>query len=349
MAKYLDGVAHGDPHLERFNAWFPKEIVPDPLGLQLQSIQRAVDLARKRGTKNVFLTGDIFHTSAPRQESIARLLKLFADNPDITFWLYLGNHDKQSHSRHALVISDFISKAGILSNVKVYVEPTLEKIEGFPVLFMPYGKFYELDSAYLGFGHTGLAGTMYNEHQTAHEKIKIENSRSPWVMGHIHQAQETKGAIYPGTAYQVDFGEKLPKHLMYFRARLNRDRVTLEHELIVQAPLFRLINVVVNNEDDLATIKPYKPGKIPNFYKLQLARGVKPPPKFMIERPNVIFTEAINAKGEKLEVTRPERAPAEVMKFSPTTGLVKYLTANGMTKKRARMAKDLVKIMAQGE
>jgi len=34
-----------------------------------------------------------------------------------------------------------------------------------------------------------------------------------------------------------------------------------------------------------------------------------------------------------------------VMKFSPTTGLVKYLTTNGMTKKRARVAKDLVRII----
>lgn len=346
--KKLDGVVHGDPHLERFNAWFPKDIVEDPLGLQLQSIQRAIDLAVSRGTQNVFLTGDITHTSSPRQETIARLLMLMATHPGIQFYMWLGNHDQERRGRHSLVISEFISKSKILPNVHVYVEPTLEKINGFPVLFMPYGKFYELDSAYLGMGHTGLAGTMYNEHEAAHEKEKITNSRSIWVMGHIHMAQETKGAIYPGTAYQVDFGEKLPKYLMHFKAKYDRNRVILDHELIEQEPLFKLTTISIDKLEDLDAIKPYKKKKIPEFIKIKLARGITLPPKFNIERPHVIFTEAVGAKGEQLGITRPDRAPDDVQKFSPTSGLVKYLVANGLPKERARLAKELVKVLHKG-
>jgi len=342
--KRLSGVVHGDPHFEKMNSWFPKEIVADALELQFDSIRACVALARKRKTKNVFLTGDIFDTASPSQSSIARLLRLLAEFPDITFWFYPGNHDMISKTRHALVISDFISKARIIPNVRVFVEPTMTKVDGFPVFFMPWGKFEQPDGAYLGFAHHTLIGVSYDNGFPSEDGPSITNRKSRWIIGHVHERQTTTRAIYPGTAYQTNFGEKLPKYYMYFDATLKHDKVNLKPEFVKAKPIFKLREHIIEKQEDFDNVPVYSQKKVPVFLKLKLHPGVTVPKNYRVDRPHIIKIEPIKKNGQAVTVVEPSQAPEEQRRFTPLTGLKTFLMEkHGLSEERARIGRALVK------
>lgn len=336
----LTGYVHGDPHLGVFNF---KPLIENSVDLQLSSIRRMCALARKEGVKNIFIPGDIFDNPSPSQQLIIQLINVFSMHEDLDFYIIPGNHDITARGRNGLMVCEFLSEMALLKNVFVFTEPKMVTIDDFPVYFMPYGYDAYPDGAYLGFGHHSVAGAKNDNGFPISDTlgITLSNKRAQWIMGHIHLAQIFKWGAYPGTGYQINFGEDPEKFIMKFKATLEDGHVKLKTKLIKRKPPFELRTVVMQNEDDFAKLPAFD-SKSPVFFKVQLAQGVQMPTNFLIENRHVIMHESLTKKGEPVKITRVEDAPVDVFHMTPTTGLVKHLVSRGLPKDRARVAKKLV-------
>jgi len=339
-------VFHGDPHLERFSPQYFKNLIGNPDDLFIASIERLCAYAILREIKHVALLGDIADHPNPKQETIIRLIGIFNKYPNLKFWIITGNHDITARGKNGMIVCEFLANMNLLTNVKVYTQPKMEIIDGFPVYFMPYGFNEQPKGAYLGVGHHSVTGArMDGGYPVGDEGIAITNKKTFWVMGHLHEYQEYPWGVYSGTAYQINFGESTDKYLLEVEAKLDSGRVTAKTRQIKSQLPFRLKNVRAKEAEDLAKVKPFdKERRI--FYKVVYDPSVSLPKSFLSDNSHVLECSPLNTKtGAELKITRAEEAPKDVFRLSPTKGLVEYLVRKGMDKDRARAAKRFVKTL----
>jgi DNA repair exonuclease SbcCD nuclease subunit len=339
-------VAHGDPHLERYTPQYFKNLIGNPDDLFISSIERLCDHAISKGIRHVVLLGDIADHPNPKQETIIRLIGIFNKFPGLKFWIITGNHDITARGKNGMIVCEFLANMNLLTNVKVYTQPKMEIIDGFPVYFMPYGFNEQPKGAYLGIGHHSVTGArMDSGYPVGDEGIAISNKRTFWVMGHLHEHQEYPWGVYAGTAYQINFGESTKKYFLELDAKLDSGHVTAKTKLIKSELPFRLKNILVKTEDELAKVKPFdKERKI--FYKVVYDTSFALPKSFQTDNPHVLMCEPLDRKtGKELKITKAEDAPKDVFRLSPTRGLVEYLTRKGMDKDRAKAARRFVKTL----
>lgn len=335
----LTGLAVGDPHLERFSYNYFNGLIADPLQAQLDTIADACDTAISQKIKNVFLLGDIIDHPNPKQDTIVRLIGLFNKYPSLSFWVITGNHEVTSRGRNGLMICEFLSSANMLPNVNIFTEPKMVSVEGFPVFFMPWGYSDQPRGAYLGIGHHSVTGASNdNGFPIREEGEKITNKRSKWIMGHIHLRQSHDWGCYPGTPYQINFGEDENKYILKFKVSLVNGRVSIKKKFIPVKPPFVLRTIDVNSPDQ-KIVKPK--GNI--FYKARVLDGVVLDSDFVASRPWIIKVEILG-KGNKLtEIVPADQAPEDTFHVTPTYGLEKYLLNKGMDEERAKAAVSFVK------
>lgn len=343
----LKGVAVGDLHLERFSNAYFNGILKDPIHEQLEALRQACDFAIANKRKNVFLLGDIVDHPHPKQETIVRLLSLFKSYSDLHFWMITGNHDITARGRNGLIICEFLSSANILKNVSVFTDQKMMTVDGFPVYFMPYGFNDQPKGAYLGIAHHSVVGAKADNGYTIkrEEGINIESSKAKWIIGHIHLYQKFKWGLYPGTLYQVNFGENLNKSFSDFKATLHMGEVKLVSKAVPVKNVFRLKNVAIKEEADLKKI----PFEDRLFLKLKIFNNVRIPSEFLVQNQHVILTEIVGKKGEVSKIVAPVDAPDTVFEMTETTGLKEYLLARGMPKDRTIEAIKLVKRMTKAD
>jgi len=327
-------------HLGKFNF---KPLIENSTDLQLKSLRQLCARARKDGVHNVFLPGDIFDNPSPSQQLIIQLIDVFRTHKDLHFHLIPGNHDITARGRNGLMVCEFLSQMNLLDNVSVHTEPQMVTIDDFPVFFMPYGYDNYPDGAYLGFGHHSVTGAKNDNGFPISDTMGIElnNKRAQWIMGHIHLAQIMKWGAYPGTGYQVNFGEDEEKFILKFKAVLTDGRVSLKTKLIPVKKPFTLRTVVMRETEDFEKLPAFDP-KRPVFFKVQLAQDVQMPTNFLVDNRHVIKHESLTKKGTPVQITKVEDAPVDVFHMTPTTGLVKHLVGKGLAKDRAKAAKRLV-------
>lgn len=333
------GLAIGDPHLERFSSNYFNNLLQDPLDLQLKAMERGCQIAHDQGIKNVFMLGDIIDHPNPKQDTIVRLINLFNKFHYLKFWVITGNHEVTARGRNGLMICEFLSSAQMLPNVNIFTEPKMVTIDGFPVYFMPWGYSEQPRGAYLGIGHHSVSGAFNdNGYPIKEEGEKITNKRAKWIMGHIHLRQSHDWGCYPGTPYQINFGESTSKYFVKFKAVLTDGKVDLKTRFIPSNPPFLLQTIDIKSQDQEIKKPPAN-----TFYKVRLSPGVTLDSAFLTSRPWIIKVEILGKDNKVTEIVSAEDAPEDTFRITPTYGLAKYLVNKGMDREKAMAAVSFVK------
>jgi hypothetical protein len=133
--------------------------------------------------------------------SLLKILKL-----PFEFHIILGNHDLFAEDPAAGHSLQIIKEFG-LPNVRIYEEPTLTKIEGRPVKFLPW-PYVDFEKGVLNVFHNDVAGATTDSGRPI---SKGTESKAIAVGGHIHTNQRVRNTYYSGTLYQTNFGESKEK------------------------------------------------------------------------------------------------------------------------------------------
>lgn len=342
----FDALAVGDLHLERFNSNYFNGIIEDSVEMQLNALRSYCKIAKKDRIKNIIMLGDIVDHPNPKQSTIIRLISVFRDFPELKFWVITGNHDITARGRNGLQICEFLSSANMLENVIVFTEPKMVNIKGFPVYFMPYGYDVQPKGTYLGIGHHTVTGSLSDSgYKLEDSGISISNKKAYWVMGHIHLKQSYKWGCYPGTPYQINFGESTEKYLLKVKATLDAGKLTVKRKFL---PVDTPYTLETLNLEDVSQLPKFNKKK-PNFFKIRIRDGFELPSTFLIDNPHIIAKDILNKKGKLTEITKIEDAPDTVFHLTATSNLVPFLVKKGMSEKEAKSARKLIKkIQANG-
>jgi DNA repair exonuclease SbcCD nuclease subunit len=201
----MEYLAVGDLHLDAMSRYYVKNL---GLSYQIKTLLTALDYAKQHRIKNVVLLGDIADTPELSYEAQSALYSVFIKYSDIHFIILLGNHDIGRGSNSLSVLT---SISNLFSNITVVDKST--KLEhgvyahGWPNHSSKKGN--------LNFCHVDQNGAIAdNGYSVTESRFDLADTQK-YVSGHLHTYQKSKNAIWPGTLYQVKFGESQKKYFLH--------------------------------------------------------------------------------------------------------------------------------------
>ena len=246
-----------------------------------REVTRVLRQAKKKGVKHVFLYGDLCEGTRMSYDAQLALLKILRQ--DFEFHIILGNHDLFAEDPtlgHSLqLIQEFI-----MPNVHVYTEPTVKKIEGAWVNFLPW-PFTDFDDKCLNVFHNYVKGAKTDSGR----KIESGNaSKASAVGGHIHTNHKVRNTHYSGTLYQTNFGESKDKfyHLIEYDGSWNITNVPFK-------PEYTLHTVEVSTKKQLHAL----PRSEKDLVRLILVDGFQPVQEDLVGA-NVVTIKVANSARE---------------------------------------------------
>lgn len=200
-----------------------------------------------------------------------------------------GNHDFQENGSHSLQVLAKIAEL-TKTNVTVYTEPTVVKIERRRFNFLPH-PFTETVRNALNIAHYEVAGSFRDNGRRVDDGLK---TRHMGCYGHLHTCHRVRRVHYSGTLYQTNFGEALPKSFHHVRYD-DDDPYSAQIENIPHEPPWKLINLPVKDESDLAAIED-NPDIL---YKLFVHEGLDLDINDVLKaHPNVVRHNRFNSKSD---------------------------------------------------
>lgn len=259
----MEAIGIGDLHLSSFNGHggWSKYTDGNSDTLILKEAQKAVDFARDQNIFNIFLYGDICDSPKMSYKAHLALYDFFSQNADMKFYVILGNHDRLASNESYGSSCDLLEKFS-LSNVEIFSKPTLKKIDGAYVNFLPFPYSDWKDA--LNVCHIDVKGSTMDSGRPSQSEIDPKDYVI--VAGHIHTAGSFKKVFYSGTLYQTNFGESEEK---YFHRIYYKDSKNFEIDLIPNTPAIQLHTITVNSSKDLENL-PSSPNHV---YRLLINDG----------------------------------------------------------------------------
>lgn len=297
----MEAVGIGDLHFDGHSA----NHVEDHYTFIANELRKPLEYASVKGIGHAFLYGDVAHKPRMTYEAHHALLSVIDEYAHLHFHIILGNHDMNgvdAASGHSL---ELLIKAK-RKNVTVYTQPTLLKVDGALVNFLPFphSKFH---SKALNVAHVDVQGAKNDNGREVDSKLQ---SDAVAVVGHIHTAQRVRNTYYSGTLYQTRFGESTEKFFHHINFK-NPDRYSIE--LVPTTPDVALITQVVNSPADL-DFDP-EPG---HLYRLIIKDGADVSPadwdhlnvlqhnSFKTTQDLQSILEVAHAEGEQIHISVPE-------------------------------------------
>jgi DNA repair exonuclease SbcCD nuclease subunit len=283
----------GDVHLERLvNLLAEMTDAVSTIQLQLSALRMVYNYARKQGVRHIIYLGDLFHTAAPQQTTIALFLQFLREYPEMFNYLIPGNHDFSMIGVHAQQTLSAIGKFIEGSNIYVFDKPTVINIEGVPLFMCPWPYtvghnihgMVHIDAPktpHLCIGHFDIDGAQYPDY-SVRNNTRSENlgTHNFWIIGHIHLAQKH----YPGTLYQVNFDEPPEKGFVETWATFSNGKLQIKSQWHQIKPVYTLHNIVYTDEAQLREITVSKI----NFWKLSRRKNSPlVPQQWLLNHPNV--------------------------------------------------------------
>lgn len=311
----------GDLHLDKLTKHWS-----NANELQINEVRKVLGYFASRGITRVVFLGDLGETSVMSDDAKVRLFMLlteFHQSKKMTFHLIIGNHDYSHKHKHGLHLVSEIGSKFIPEGLFIYSEPTLLEWGGVPINLSPFPYGAEVEGA-LNIGHleTAKAKTDSGRIITSSK----HNFKGQWVMGHLHTKQKVGSVFYPGTLYQTNFGERLPKGFLITQAAMKDGILKCKHEWIESQPTFSFETVDIEKREDLGklSISPY------TRYRVRIVSGLDINPALLMEsRPNIAQvlledTLLTNEQGEEIV--------SEALKFQEAELLKTYLKQLGYKK-----------------
>ena len=289
---FLEGIAVGDLHLDKFNqsGWFD-----DPNALQVAHLDTACTYAMKSGIHHVFLLGDVCDRSRLSYEAQLALLACFCKWDGIlSIYVILGNHDFDETGIHSLQVLSAMHGFKMFKTIHIYAKAHQATIDGIHCNFLSYPTSTPIPAKLptLNFGHFEVRGSLRDNGGTIRKGVEPDDANE-YILGHLHTPHAGRNWHYTGTLYQLNFGESLPKSFTHFRAKYKGSKLVLKTKRIPSEPSFILENRIVTSRDDLTFERN------PNhLYKLFVEQDVVLPDDLLLKHPNIVKTVGYTTKSD---------------------------------------------------
>ena len=332
------GVAIGDLHLDALTKYWS-----NANNMQAEAVVSAAHLAVKRfGAKHIVLLGDVAEGIKDSTGAYVRLselgqsvlLDLLLELQSMApVHIICGNHDFSSVGNTSLNLFEKMSRNGLFKRVNIYTEPAYKVIDGAKVAFLPHPHKEATKAVNLAFAHYEVAGAVSDSGRVIKNDEKGAKGAT-YIQGHLHTKQKVRNHFYPGTLYQMSFGESLPKFFGMFHS--GASGVSVKTHSV--NPPFKLINLRVSKPSELKGLDTSPT----TLYKLFLHESVKVPDSFLADHQNIVNAleykdETELAALEELSLNLTESA----IDLSIDQVLPDYLKAQGISKSTIRRALEL--------
>ncbi len=328
----FEGLFIGDIHLDQLKNIFPSQHIE----LQLNEVRKPLQYAVELGLNTVIFGGDISHNIRLSYEAQLAFMDMLHEYDGLLdIHIILGNHDVRNMEVHSLQHLTQLCRMKKFRTVRVYDKPHQLTFDSTIINFLPYP--YSIPPFSLGptvnIGHLSVVGAKHDSNKQVSTDWVPDRKKDVWLMGHQHLKQKIGNVWYPGTLYQLSFGEELPKGWIHFNIDTQDNEIDADISWVQNDPAFKLINLPIEIEKDLDKV-----GSNPlHKYKLWLKGGLVLPPTFLKDHPNVYTIVGYTHKHESGVLGIKVDCP----KWSVTTGLRTYLTSK-VTKKQAFRGHRLV-------
>lgn len=341
----LNFIASADWHLQGMLSVFE-----DPLPYQMAEIQKPYSYAMEHGIKNVFVPGDISDVETMTERTMTHLIGLLLKFPDIDTYYIPGNHDTASKGVTSLNFLSFLTDHGLFKNFKIFFKPTVVRLDGVNVAFMPWPsrEVPTCKSPPLVLAHVEQPGALGDNGLPLRVKEEpLDRQPGDYVVsGHIHQHQHLKKKrfVYTGSLYQKNFGESLPKGFLSGQANVSAGKLNVDIEFVRSRPAFVLETIQVSRAADLKQLKADPLIR----YKIVVDKqsGVILPADITSRFPNIV--SILGSGGVSKSAIEALRSQTnDVPKFGPLTGLRKFCIGLGLDDKTASLAVSIAKELVQ--
>lgn len=344
----LRGIVTSDWHLNGMN-----KIFRSPTEKQIAEIHKPYRYAAEHGIEHVFVPGDMSDVPRMDEHTLIAIVKLLLTyDGHINTYYELGNHDVAHNTKTSMDVLKLFADSGFFKTFHLFYQPELRKIDGVNVCFMPYPHLEVLKAPKppLVFAHIEIAGAIGDNGRPLKHGDDEKFIRQPGdfvFSGHIHQQQflKSKRFAYCGSLYQKNFGESLPKGWIDFTAKYQDGKLVVKNDFIANKPDFTLETKIIESSDDWDSLTHDESIR----YKILTADGVIVPKNIMKDFPNIIYLMGagksikVNMEGDDSVGQDASLTIKDLPKFSPTTGLKKYLKGAEMDDKQTKRARELVR------
>lgn len=339
----LQGIVTSDWHLMGMT-----KVLRTPTELQIQEIHKPYAYALEHSIEHMFVPGDV--SDVPKMddhELIALVTLLLSYDDHINTYYILGNHDVESVRKTSMDVLRVMSENGMFKRFHLFFQPKVLAIDGVNVAFMPFPHVDvpQCRKPPLVFAHIETAGAVGDNGQPLRTKAEGLN-RQPGdfvFSGHIHQHQvlKAKRIVFPGSLYQKNFGESLPKGFMEFGAKYSNGELQVRHKFINSRPNFVLENITIREQSDWDLLQADPSIR----YKITVAEGIVVPKGITTDFPNVVYMNGEH-RGATLSVAGDQETTSSDIRdmpaFSLTTGLKSYLKGAKLEPRQIRRAREFV-------
>lgn len=251
-------------------------IIPGFTARQLKTMRAVLKKELALGATDCILLGDVFDVPEPAQALIVDILSVIAEF-DITFHVIVGNHDYLSTDTHAFTLFDFLAKSS-KGRLRVYLKPTLVKINGFTYFMCPHPYHDPVPKrALLGFGHFPWTGA---KRDTNSVETHGKTPAGKWILGDFHGHQTGERFTYAGSFTKLGFEESLQEK-GYLRLRGEKwEFVAIPKEFM----RYDLQQVAIDKDIHFKNV-PKSPDV---FVRAVFVGGYRPPPGWQAKYPNIV-------------------------------------------------------------
>lgn len=304
----------------------------------VRELTKVANAARNKGVQNLILLGDTGHSPRMSYESQLAFLGWLKSVKDLSVHCILGNHDMFSENPDAGHSLQLIQKLG-LKHFHLYTEPTVVKIEGQWVNFLPW-PHKSFDPKFLNIAHIERRGSQSDSGRIFRSE-ELSDGKEYAVIGHLHTNQTVRNSFYPGTLYQTTFGESEKKYYAHIQYNGKRD---LEIQYVRHKPDILLRTVIINSKADLAKI-PKDPSIL---VRLVVADGVDLSKSRTLQYPNVVKVRGFATKEDLQSVVAEELSDGLDVKIKTYDFLRQYLRIHNISpeerKRAVRLWKSITRV-----
>lgn len=179
----------------------------------------------------------------------------------------------------------------------LYTKPKKVEIEGEKFYFVPF-PYKTLRPGYINVAHIEPAGALRDNGKPVKDGQEVPKEIY-LVNGHIHTHQVGKNYLLPGTLYQCNFGEKLPKgfcHIKVVKGKVNYKFVEIK-------PSFTFNTLYVESADDWLKISK----KETDFYRVYIQSSMTVPDE-VHNYNNVLQLSGKIQEEQRADVDMPENS-----------------------------------------
>lgn len=337
----LRAVVTADWHIGGMNSVFD-----DPLEYIVEEIHKPYKYAIENGIEHVIVPGDMSDVPYLSEHALIELVTiLMTYDSSVKTYYVLGNHDVASVKKTSMDVLKVFADNGLFKNFKLFYNPSALKLDGIYTSFMPFPHFDVVPTKKppLIIAHIETSGALGDNGRPLRSGHEDRIKRTPGdfiVTGHLHHHQylKDKRILYPGSLFQKNFGEKLPKGFLDFQAKYVNGKLKIDYEFINSRPNFKLVNKLIESQEDWESLSTDKNVR----YKITLGEGVVIPKNITTLYPNIVNFNGTSTK-KKIQGSEESITVQNIPKFGPTTGLKKYLEDNDLNAQQIKAAKKLVK------